>query len=76
VGSPIINLPAVLPIWRYLRRNTPIKNLVFGSPSKNSTGSKYEPLSQAEKRDVETIFAEENQKLYELLGREIPAWRH
>jgi len=76
VGSPIINLPVILPIWRYLRRNTRIKEVMFGTPRDNGTGSSYQPLSREERNDVEQLFADENRQLFALLGRDISAWRH
>jgi hypothetical protein len=76
VGSPIINLPVILPIWRYLRRNTRIKEVTFGTPKDNGTGSSYHPLSREERNDVEQLFADENRQLFALLGRDISAWRH
>jgi len=75
VGSPIINLPAILPIWRFLRRNTRIKEIVFGTAPGGEKRSSYAPLTPAERRDVGQMFAEENRQLFNLLGREIPAWQ-
>ena len=74
VGSPIINLPVVLPIWRFLRNNTRVKEIIFGT--RPGTGSSYEPIGRAERDEAAKIFADENLKLFGLLGRDIPAWRH
>jgi hypothetical protein len=78
VGSPIINLPVILPIWRFLRRNTRIKEILFATQpgAVNGTGSSYQPLSRQERNEVEPIFADENRQLYVLLGRDIAAWQH
>ena len=74
VGSPIINHPLVLPAWRFLRRNTRIKEILLGTNPGGAGGSSYVPLQPEERAEVAKLFADENRRLFELLGRDIPAW--
>ena len=71
--SPIINLKYVTPAWRFVIRRTNIKELILGSIlGEDSSG--YPPLDAAVRSDLLEFFSEENKALFQLIGREIPAW--
>ncbi len=75
VLSPIVNLPGILGVWRALRRRTRIKEWLFGKLARGGDGSSYARLPEAQHADLKRLFEEENRKLFELLGRDIPAWK-
>ncbi|MBL8806901.1 MAG: sulfotransferase [Rhodospirillales bacterium] len=75
VLSPVINLPGILAAWRWLRRRTRIKEWLFGKLARGGDGSSYARLPKEEAEKLKLHFAEENRKLFELLGRDIPAWK-
>lgn len=71
--SPIINTPVVLPLWRFLRRKTNIKEWLFGRLTRGgSKQGSYEPLDPTMRAKLTETFREENQKLFQLLDRECP----
>jgi len=75
VASPILNLPGILHAWRFLRRRTRIKEWLFGDTAKGGAGSDYEDVAPALRCKLNTQFEAENRRLFELLGRDVPAWK-
>lgn len=73
--SPVINTPVILPLWRFLRRKTNIKEWLFGKLSRGgSKQGSYEALDPAQRAKLTAVFREENQRLFQLLGRDVPDW--
>jgi hypothetical protein len=75
VASPIINLPGILHAWRFVRRRTRIKEWLFGNAAKSGAGSSYEDVAPTLRSKLNTQFEAENRRLFELLGRDVPAWK-
>lgn len=75
VISPVINLPGILPIWRFLRRNTNLHDWVLDrfTPA-NGQSADYPAMSPDDRAFLADIFLKENQRLFELLGHDIPQW--
>jgi hypothetical protein len=74
VASRIINLPAIVSLWRFLRRNTRIKEYVFGTASPTSEGGSYARMLPEDRAHLLRIYRDENQRLFGLIGRRIDAW--
>ena len=75
VLSPIINLPVVLPVWRFLRRHTRVQEvLIRAGQAKGTASTGYPKLSAETRARLLALFAEENERLFALLGRRIPEW--
>lgn len=75
VISPIINLPVILPVWRYLRRNTSIKEKVLGGTvGASGQANAYPALESKTRQALFDRFEDENNKLFDYLGRRIEAW--
>jgi hypothetical protein len=75
VASPIINLPGILHAWRFLRRRTRIKEWLFGEAAGGGAGSSYEDVAPMLRSKLNIQFEAENRRLFELLGRDVPAWK-
>lgn len=75
IASPIINTSLVQPVWRWLRRNTRIVELLLGRRGGSGGVTEYPPLPEDQRRHLLELFADENEKLFALLGRDVPAWR-
>ncbi|MEW5726709.1 MAG: sulfotransferase [Pseudomonadota bacterium] len=74
VASRIINLPPVLPLWRFLRRNTRIKEVLLGTKPAGAKGSSYQPMPPDIRRRLLERYRPENDALFAFLGRDIPSW--
>ncbi len=76
VLSPVVNTPVVLPLWRALRRRTRLKETVLGAIRRKAegAGNGYQPMDPAMRTQLAAIYREENAKLFDLLGRTVPAW--
>ena len=74
IVSPVINLPVILPAWRWLRRNTRVVDIALDTVAKPGA-TNYPPLSDDERRRLAAVFADENARLFGLIGRDVPAWR-
>jgi hypothetical protein len=74
VMSRIINLPLVRTLWRFLRRNTRIKERLLGTKAFGTEGSSYPEMPADIRATMLDYFREENARLFELIGRDIPAW--
>lgn len=69
--SPIINAPIISSIWRALRRTAPVRRLI------NSNGSEtpnYPQMSDADRTYLKNRFEDENERLFEMLGRRVESW--
>lgn len=75
VASRIINLPPVLPVWRFIRRNTRIKEVLLGTKPAGAQGSSYEPMPASTRARLLERYRDDNEALFAFLGRDIPSWR-
>lgn len=73
--SPIINTPAILPVWRAFRRasfsDAVLDRLVGAAPSREQG---YPQIDEADRAYLARAFQEENERLFGLLGRRIEDW--
>lgn len=81
VASPVINQPGMRQLWRMMRRHTGVRELLQGSnrtqPSSAEAASpRYPPMADATRARLLSRFQRENERLFSLLGRDIPEWRH
>ena len=67
--SPILQLPYVLPAWRAFKRTTGIKR--SGGEARPSG---YAPMSNVVRARLDDLYRNENHRLFDFLGREIPQW--
>ena len=74
VLSPIINLPFILPAWRWLRANTNLRDRLLSLIAKRSESSGYSAISPQDRQQLLERFRAENARLFTLLDRDIPAW--
>lgn len=75
--SPIINLPFIIPLWRKLRK-TAIKSILLGILGAEATGGNsknYAPMQPETRQKLARLFEEDNRRLVEFLGSDIPEWR-
>ncbi|MBM3561008.1 MAG: sulfotransferase domain-containing protein [Alphaproteobacteria bacterium] len=71
VVSPVINHPAILPAWRWLRRN-----VIPPAAPASAEERGYPPMSPEDRRLLDARFHAGNERLFAFLGRDVPAWRH
>lgn len=75
--SRLINTPVVLPLWRFLRRKTNLHEIGWGlltlGKSKSENNS-YPDMEPSVRNKLVNIFQEENERLYDLMGKTIPDW--
>lgn len=74
IASRIINLPVMRTLWRFLRRNTRIKERLLGTKDFGVEGSSYPEMPAATRARMVEYFREENARLFTLLKRDIVAW--
>lgn len=74
VLSPIINLPFILPAWRWLRANTDLRDRLLRLIAKTPEPSGYTAISPHDRQQLVECFRGENARLFTLLGRDIPSW--
>lgn len=74
-GSALINLKALNPIWRYLRRRFGVKEMVSKMLGHDGKEQGYPPMSTEDRQYLTQVYREETEALYRLLGREILAWK-
>ena len=67
----ILRFPPALWTWRMVKGLTGIKARAAGSQQK----SKYPDMSESDRSRLADIFEDENNKLYELIGRRITEWQ-
>lgn len=58
-------------LWRWLKEHTPLKRLLFGEEG-NKRG--YPEMAPDVRRRLVSLYRDENKRLFDLVGREIPAW--
>lgn len=73
--SPVINTSQVRPLWRWFRRNTRVVETLLGKRGGDGGATEYPPLSGDQRQKLLNLFADENEKLFALLGRDVPEWR-
>ena len=56
-----------------MRRNTRIVETVLGRRGGGGGVTEYPPLPDDQRRRLLELFADENEKLFALLGRDVPA---
>ena len=65
----LLHVPAILAVWRATKRTTGLKQVRSGSPT-----HAYPSLGPDERRRLESIYHDENERLFEFLGSRIPSW--
>ena len=76
VLSPAINLPGLRAAWRLLRRRTRLyERIVALIGRRRESDAGYPPLSPQVRRQLGARFEADKERLFALLGREIPAWQ-
>lgn len=68
--APILKKsPLFSSLWRFIKHKTPLSKYY------KDKQSSYPPLSDEDRHRLKELYREENKKLFELIGREIPQWR-
>jgi hypothetical protein len=70
-AARILRFPPALWTWRLVKRVTGVKR----SPSGAESGPKYPKMPEADKARLAEMFNDENEKLFDLIGRRIPEWQ-
>ncbi len=70
--APVLRWAPALWLWRMIKRHT---NLTSRGGALSAEHSAYPPMREEDKADLLDIYREENQKLFQLLGREITDWQ-
>jgi len=69
-AAGILRYPPVLWSWRHFKRLTGVKR----SQLSRSSGQKYSSMGEADRIRLADIFVDENEELFELIGRRIVEW--
>lgn len=70
-AARILRFPPALWMWRMVKRVTGLKR----RPSRAGFEPKYSKISEADRVRLIEMFKDENEKLFELIGRRISEWK-
>lgn len=71
-GKQVLQVPVFLDLWRWLKRKTPIRRLLFGADGSRTT---YPEMEEETRERLLSIYREENRKLFDLVGRKLDSWQ-
>jgi len=73
IVSPLLNAPGIRTVWRYLRRNTSLKE-ALDKLLRSKVKVEYREMSEEDRNYLRERFAEDYAALANLLGRKITTW--